>query len=358
MSIGLLSRFFLTRLAVVVSLLMFVIFTITAKGAWSDEKHVLTVHHFLSPTHILQTALLEPLSEDISRLSGGELSLKIYPSMALGGKANELYHQVRDGSVDIVWSLIGYTPGIFPRSEVFELPGVHLSSATATGLAMHDTRDLLEADFDDVELLFLHVHPGNAIHTVDDKIYSLSDIRNLKLRTPSRTGAWMISSWKAAPVAMPIPALPQALSRKAVDGALVPFEVMPSLGLEKLTKFSVIAPDNHRFGTAVFYLVMNKQRFTSLPERLQKILKSQTGLMRIRYISQEWDRSDARGFQAQLETGAEIHELSDEKMREFSKTFESINQRWVKEVSELGIDGEKLLKAAKKAVQARENERS
>ena len=347
-----LTKIFLT-LPLVATLL-----TSTLKYAYSDDPQVLTVHHFLSPTHILQTALLEPLNKDLSRLSGGRLSLKIYPSMALGGKANQLYSQVRDGSVDIVWSLIGYTPGVFPRSEVFELPGVHLSSATATALAMYDTKDLLADDFNDVELLFLHVHPGNAIHTVDDKIYSLSDLRNLKLRTPSRTGAWMISSWDAAPVAMPIPALPQALSRKAVDGALVPFEVMPSLGLEKLTNFSVIAPDNHRFGTAVFYLIMNKQRFLSLPEKLQKILKQQTGKERILNISQEWDKSDAIGIKAQRDTGTEIHELSKQKMKEFSKTFENINQRWIKEANELGIDGDKLLKTAKEAVKKRQNEQN
>ena len=56
-------------------------------------------------------------------------------------------------------------------------------------------------------------------------------VKGLKLRTPSRTGAWMIEAWGAEPVGMPVPALPQALSKGAVDGALVPFEIVPPLKL-------------------------------------------------------------------------------------------------------------------------------
>ena len=36
----------------------------------------------------------------------------------------QLFRQVADGVVDIVWTANGYTPGLFPRSEAFELPTV------------------------------------------------------------------------------------------------------------------------------------------------------------------------------------------------------------------------------------------
>ena len=44
--------------------------------------------------------------------------------MQLGGTPPQLYDQARDGVADIVWTLPGYTPGRFPRIEVFELPFV------------------------------------------------------------------------------------------------------------------------------------------------------------------------------------------------------------------------------------------
>ena len=42
--------------------------------------------------------------------------------MQLGGRAPQLIDQARDGVVDIVWTLPGYTPGRFTLTEVFELP--------------------------------------------------------------------------------------------------------------------------------------------------------------------------------------------------------------------------------------------
>ena len=68
--------------------------------------------------------------------------IEIAPSMAMGGKPNELYGQVRDGAADIVWTLLGYTPGVFPRSEVFELPLVHAGSATDTTIALNASLEI------------------------------------------------------------------------------------------------------------------------------------------------------------------------------------------------------------------------
>ena len=42
--------------------------------------------------------------------------------MQLGGTAPQLYDQVKDGVVDIAWTLPGYNAGRFPAMEVFELP--------------------------------------------------------------------------------------------------------------------------------------------------------------------------------------------------------------------------------------------
>ena len=54
--------------------------------------------------------------------SGGRIAFELYPAMQLGGAPPELFDQAKDGVVDIIWTVLGYTPGRFPKSEVFELP--------------------------------------------------------------------------------------------------------------------------------------------------------------------------------------------------------------------------------------------
>lgn len=182
------------------------------KGAGAAEV-TLTLHHFLGPKAPAQTAFFEPWAKKVEAASKGRIKIEIFPSMALGGKPAELYSQARDGVADIVWTVAGYTPGAFPRAEVFELPGVHRGSAKATTLAIQDLMDRIGADFADTHPILIHTHAGQVIFSVNKPIRALSDLAGLKIRVPSRTGAMLIESWGAQPVSMPVPELPQALSR-------------------------------------------------------------------------------------------------------------------------------------------------
>src|SRR5436190_9657042 len=99
------------------------------------EEVTLKLHHFLGPRAPAQTKMLEPWAEAITKNSNGRVKIEIYPSMSLGGSPPQLFGQVRDGIVDIVWTVNGYTAGVFPRSEVFELPTIYTNNIAATNLA-------------------------------------------------------------------------------------------------------------------------------------------------------------------------------------------------------------------------------
>jgi len=220
-------------------------------GAAAQEV-TLTVHHFLGPNSPAHTELIQPWAERVEAGSDGRIAVEIFPSMSMGGAPPELYSQVRDGFADVVWTLPGYTAGVFPRIEVFELPSVHGGSAAVTNAAIQAMWDEVSADFEEIHPLLVHVHAGNALHLRETAVDELADVEGLSLRTPSRSGAWMIEAWGAEPVGMPVPELPQALSRGVVDGALVPFEVVPPLNLHEMTDYSVEGPDGRRFGTSTF----------------------------------------------------------------------------------------------------------
>ena len=61
-------------------------------------------------------------ARQVEKKSGNRIKIKLFPSRQLGGKPSDLYDQARRGFVDLVYSLPGYSPGRFPRSEVIELP--------------------------------------------------------------------------------------------------------------------------------------------------------------------------------------------------------------------------------------------
>jgi TRAP-type C4-dicarboxylate transport system substrate-binding protein len=316
-----------------------------------DDVQVLTVHHFMSSKAPLQTKLLEPWAKKIEEASGGKLKIEIFPSMSMGGKPNELYKQVRDGSADIVWTLPGYTPGVFPRTEVFELPTVHIGDAVATSIAMREKFDLIKDDFTDVQPLLLYVAAGNAMHTVNKRVSNMSDLKGLKLRAPSRTAGWYIEEMGAEQVGMPLPDLPQALSKNAIDGGLIPFEVFPPYKFAQLTQYSVEGEKGERFGTSVFMLLMNKDRFASLSKELQKVLLDSVDMNTVKEVGQLWMDVEKPGMQMQKDSkGGEIVKLDSKAMAEFNKAGEQVVQRWVAEANTKGIDGQKLVDSAREAI--------
>ncbi|GMG82154.1 TRAP transporter substrate-binding protein [Paralimibaculum aggregatum] len=322
-------------------------------GAAPAADVTLTVHHFLGPKSPAHTRLIEPWAERVEAQSGGRIAVEIFPSMAMGGKPPELYRQVRDGFADIVWTLPGYTPNVFPRSEVFELPTVHLGSATATNLAIQDVWEMIAPDFADVHPLLVHVHAGNALHLRTQKVGGVADVKGLKLRTPSRTGAWMIEAWGAEPVGMPVPALPQALSKGTVDGALVPFEIFPPLKLHEITAYSVEGADGSRFGAAVFLLAMNKERYESLPDDLKAVIDANSNAAIAAEMGAVWDAVEAPGKAMQRDSGGEIVELDPAAKAEFDALGAEIVARWIAETADKGFDGQALVEAARAAVAAR-----
>jgi TRAP-type C4-dicarboxylate transport system substrate-binding protein len=52
--------------------------------------------------------------EKLEAESGGRLHLRLFPALEMGGAAADLYDQVKEGTADIVWTALGYTPERFP----------------------------------------------------------------------------------------------------------------------------------------------------------------------------------------------------------------------------------------------------
>ncbi|MGJ8528438.1 TRAP transporter substrate-binding protein [Maritalea sp.] len=309
------------------------------------------LHHFLGPKTPSQTETIEPWAKAVEAASNGRVSIEIFPSMSLGGRPPELVGQARDGIVDIVWTVNGYTPGVFPRTEVFELPFVHTNNPGATNLAMAELFETdLAAEYKGLEVMFLHVHGGNGLHTVETPVTTPADVKGLKIRTPSRTGAWTIEALGASAAAMPVPALPQALATKAVDAAFVPWEIIPALKLEQQTQFQIEGADKVRFGTLVFQMSMNKSRWDELPEDIKLAFRDASGDAWLKELGEVWAATDDKGIAQAVAAGNTHIMLTPEQTAEFEQALKPVIQRWVDEASGAGIDAAGLLAKAQTAI--------
>ncbi len=314
-------------------------------AAAQAQEHVFKLHHFLGEQAPAHARMLEPWARQVEENSGGSVKIEIYPAMTLGGRPPELISQVRDGVVDLIWTVNGYTPGLFPRTEVMELPFVFENDIVAANLAL---RELYEAgdiseDYKGVEPMFLHVHAGQAIHTRDKEVRSPADMAGMAIRIPTRTGAWAIEALGANPVSMPVPDLPPSLQKGVVDAALIPWEIIPPLKIQDQTQFQIEGHDQARFGTTTFQVSMNQARWDALPDEVKQAFRDASDEDFLREAGEVWRGADDFGIGLAVEAGNTHVVLTEAETQAFREKLAPVVERWIEEVSGQGIDGAALV---------------
>ena len=69
--------------------------------------------------HHIHVGIIEPFIAELRKRSDGRINIKVIPGGAISTAASAL-DDVVTGSVDIVWSMPGSTPGRFLLSEMFQ----------------------------------------------------------------------------------------------------------------------------------------------------------------------------------------------------------------------------------------------
>ena len=265
-------------------------------GAASAQTITLKVHHFLGPQSIQHTTMLKTWCDNIAKDSNNRLNCQIFPAMQLGGAPPQLFDQAKDGVADVVWTVAGYSANRFVRSQVFELPFM-MTNAGATSRAAWDFVQKHAMDeFKDVKLLAVHVHGPGVIFTKNKPVTKIEDLRGLKMRGPTATVTKMLANMGATPVGMPVPQVPEALSKGVIDGAVIPYEVAPSLKVNELTKFASETPKNApALYTTVFVVPMNRARYDSLPADLKAVIDKNSGREFSAFLGSTQEGNDVPG---------------------------------------------------------------
>lgn len=307
----------------------------------------LKLHQMLPPQATIPAKVLEPWAKKVEAESKGRIVVELYPSMQLGGRPADLVDQVKDGVVDLIWTVIGYTPGRFPKTEAFELPFM-VTSAEATSLAFQDYYEKhLKDELKDYHVLAVHTHGPGLIHTIGSKpVKSLDDMKGLKLRGTSKVVNQMLEAMGASAIGMPVTAVPESLSKSVIDGTVVPWEVTPSI------KIAELAPNHTQFSgkyglyTGTFLFAMNKDSYDAMPADLKKIVDANSGKELARLFGQAMDAGDKRGLELANKAGNTTITLDEAETAKWKAQGEAVTKKWIADMDAKGLNGTGLYKDA------------
>jgi TRAP-type C4-dicarboxylate transport system substrate-binding protein len=115
----------------------------------------------------------------------------------------------------------------------------------------------------------------------------------------------------AIPVGMPLPQIPDALSKGTIDACVIPWEVVPSVKVHELTKFhSEFDNTGGALYTTTFVMAMNKAKYDSLAPDLKKVIDANSGLATSAWLGKTQQGNDVPGRKTAVDRGNTIYQIT------------------------------------------------
>ena len=278
--------------------------------------------------------------DQVQKRTGGRVKIEYYPAESLV-KAMDMPDAVRTKVCDIATFVTVYYPTKVPLWTIVDVGGV--SSAYAV---MSATLDLYRSEpaFQKVldqwncRLLFPQTSAGETILVFRGNLNSLKDIKGKKIRAVGDQ-AILIKGLGGVPLPVTQPEIFTALQTGTLDGALgFPSQAMSFAYYEVTKTWLRGAP-----GQYLVPAMINKDSWNSLPKDFQKIME-EVGVEQIKYLSDLMKTKEGEIIEkVQKEKGIKVVNLTPQEVETWRAQYTPIWERWKKEASQKGVDGEKLL---------------
>lgn len=330
-------------------------------GAWlitagaQAQTIELKVSHYLPPNHQMH-GYLEGWGEELARRSNGRLKLKVFPAAQMGPMPRQ-YDLARTGVADIAFFLHGALPGRFPLTEISTLPYVFsrsengalraISTSEASGILTEHSA-ALAAEHEGTKPLFFIATPTISLFFNKPAVRSPAAMRGLRVRHNGPMASAMIEAWGATPAAIAPAELSDSLAKGTIAGMIFNYEAAKSFQMAESIRS--VTPLEASAGT--FALVINLERYKSLPEDLRKLVDETTGPAAARKVGAIYDKAEEDGRAYLRAAKVDIGELSPAERTAFEAATRPIAGVFIGKAEEKGLKARQLYDALRAAAGA------
>lgn len=291
---------------------------------------------FFPPSHI-QCKTAEAWAREVETRSGGKVKIQIHPGGALT-PAPQVYEGVVKGISDIGMSCFAYTRGRFPLLEGLDLPLGYPNGKVATKVATAMVKKYAPEEVADTHVLYVHAH-GPGILASKAPVKSLEEAAGLKIRATGLS-AKIVEQIDGTPIGMPQGETYEALQKGTVDATFCPIETLK--GWKQGEVISSITDSSCIGYTTAMFVVMNKDKWASLPKDVQDVFTDVSAEWVAKH-GEAWDQADDEGRTFVEGLGRPIIKLTDEEQAKWTAAVKPILDGYVKACQEKGLPGDKFL---------------
>lgn len=327
---------FLIVTIVMVSLMAF----IPAASSAKDKPINLLFGNFEPPMGQVARIMIE-WGKELEKATQGRVKVSLSLGGAIG-KPGEFYDLASKGVCDAsacVPALGG--PGLFPMSEMFELP-FNIPTGVIASKAMQAwaKKGYLDKEFSDVKLMSVFGGSTDIIITKDKPVTTLADLKGMKIWNPMPMKSEMLKQLGAVPVAFSPGELYGGLQKGIIDGAFTNYMFIYIYKIDELTNYSTVGLPN---GTVNVTTVMNKNKWNKLPQDIRQIIDGMSDKYSVKYGA-SFDTATNDGKSAFFKKGNKELEWKPEVLARADEKFLPIWEKFIEEKESKGLPARKAIR--------------
>lgn len=295
---------------------------------------VLTTHENESSWWVQN--ILAPWIADTEQAAGGKLKIEAH----YGGELVSIYDAydaTLKGTVDMAEIFPSMVSGQFPLSEINTLTSSDKINwrpgTTYWELIQHFPE--MQAEYGDVHLLGVGQMFEPYLGTVKKPIRKYEDIKGMQYLAIGEYSSKRLAAWGATPANVPPGDLFPSLQKGVLEGTAVTLNTLDGLGLKDAIKYlSKVSNDSTNIA-----IVLNKDKWNSLPADLQQILTEQG--QKFTRLHDEAQINAELGFQkkATAEYGIEFITLPQAELDKFEAAGAPVRDELAAKLDAQGLPG-------------------
>ncbi|MFC6668720.1 TRAP transporter substrate-binding protein [Marinobacterium aestuariivivens] len=302
------------------------------------EMHVAS---WLPPTHPHNAVVLPTWGKWIEEATEGRVTLKIDYDL---GHPKDLFTLVEDGVADAGWSFHGYVPGRFRLTQIVEQPllGAGAEAASVAYWRVYEKYLKPADEHIGLEVVGLFTHAPGQIQMAEP-IKSLAELEGKKIRLGGGIQSVLGERMHVTPVNAPATKVYEMMQQGVIDGAFMPVCEQKVLRLSEVADNLTLLPGGLYLGS--FAIFVNPDFLADLSDEDRAAVLGVSGEKLSRLAGEVWDQCGHDALVESRASGVDIVEIAaNEPMaEEFRKVAEGLDDVWLKEVADEGVDAKAAL---------------
>jgi len=273
-----------------------------------------------------QAEMLDAFCDALESESGGRLSIpaanRYWGGTLAGGP--QLYGAAADGSIDIIFTMAGYTGASFPVTcGVFANPFGVPSAWVGTHVLTDFYNEFKPVEWQSTHPLFFSASAPLVMYT-STAVRTLEDLSGKIIRTGPPNNP-IIVGLGAATSSLAQAEVLDAITKGQINGCMIGCDGFSSWHLESAAKYTTFP---YVAGLDVFITTMSNAAWNSLPADLQQVVTDVSADF-VDDASTYWDNANKDGMEIGLEAGVEFITLNATERAKWVTALEGVIPAWV-----------------------------